>query len=140
MKQRVSKANNFINNKFDFILFTVVIVLLATGIVMVLSASAPTSLAENGKSYTYAVRQLGFAVLGVTAMIIISKIDYHIYKKFYWPAYIVSVVILLFSTCSRIRFWGKWCYKMDKMANTVSTIRSYKSFTNYILCRLFGRS
>ena len=50
MKQRVSKTNNFINNKFDFILFTVVIVLLATGIVMVLSASAPTSLAENGKS------------------------------------------------------------------------------------------
>ena len=82
MKQRVSKTNNFINNKFDFILFTVVIVLLATGIVMVLSASAPTSLAENGKSYTYAVRQLGFAVLGVTAMIIISKIDYKIYKKF----------------------------------------------------------
>ena len=33
MKQRVSKTNNFINNKFDFILFTVVIVLLATGIV-----------------------------------------------------------------------------------------------------------
>ena len=140
MKQRVSKTNNFINNKFDFILFTVVIVLLATGIVMVLSASAPTSLAENGKSYTYAVRQLGFAVLGVTAMIIISKIDYHIYKKILLASIYSFCCNITFSTCSRIRFWGKWCYKMDKMANTVSTIRSYKSFTNYILCRLFGRS
>lgn len=115
MKQRVSKTNNFIKNKFDFILFTVVIVLLALGIIMVLSASAPTSLAENGKSYTYAVRQLIFAIIGVTAMIIISKIDYHIYKKFYWPAYIVSIVILLLvlvpglgSGANGATRWIKW--------------------------------
>ena len=88
MKQRVSKTNNFINNKFDFIFYSCNC-LISYRYCNGTSASAPTSLAENGKSYTYAVRQLGFAVLGVTAMIIISKIDYHIYKKFYWPAHML---------------------------------------------------
>ncbi len=95
MNKKVNKTSNFIKNKFDFVLFIVVLVLLATGIVMVLSASAPTSLAENGKSYTYVVRQLIFGIVGVIAMIIISKIDYHIYKKFYWPAYIVANILLI---------------------------------------------
>ena len=55
---------------------------MALGIVMVLSASAPSALAQNAESYTYAGRQLMFGILGVIAMFIISKIDYRFYKKF----------------------------------------------------------
>lgn len=84
-------------NPCDFTLCITVALLLALGIVMVLSASSPSSLAESGSSYTYVIKQLQSAVLGVILMIIISRIDYKIYrnKKIYLLAYIISVLILL---------------------------------------------
>lgn len=78
----------------DFILCITVFLLLALGIVMVLSASAPSSLSEWGNSYHYFIRQAVFAVLGVFLMFVISKIDYRIYKKFYKLAYIGSIIAL----------------------------------------------
>ena len=48
---------------FDFVLFITVLVLLAMGIIMVLSASSPQALSESGNSYSYVTRQAVFAVL-----------------------------------------------------------------------------
>lgn len=62
---------------------------------MVLSASAPSALSETGNSYTYVTKQAIFAVLGLAVMFFASKVDYRIYKKFYWPIYWISVGILL---------------------------------------------
>ena len=86
---------NFINNQFDFILFVIIIILLSLGIVMVLSASAPSAIAESGNSYSYVIQQLKAAILGIILMLIISKIDYRLYKKFYKAIYWISVLILL---------------------------------------------
>lgn len=80
----------------DFILLIDVLILLALGVVMVLSASAPSALSETGSSYTYFIKQFGFAVVGIFLMLFISKIDYRFYKKYYWAIYVVSVVVLLF--------------------------------------------
>lgn len=79
---------------FDFILFITVLILLAMGIIMVLSASSPSALAESGNSYAYVTRQAIFAVIGVVLMLIISKIDYKIYSRFANIAYIGSIIIL----------------------------------------------
>ncbi len=79
---------------FDFILFVTVLILLAIGIVMVLSASSPSSLAESGNSYYYVSRQAIFAVVGIALMLFISKIDYHEYSKFAKIAYIGSIIML----------------------------------------------
>ena len=62
---------------------------------MVLSASSPSSLATTGSSYRYASKQFISAIIGIIAMITISKIDYKRYEKFYKIAYIGSIVILL---------------------------------------------
>lgn len=88
-------TTKFINQPFDFLICIVVFILLALGIVMVLSASAPSALAEGESSYLYAGKQLFFAILGLIAMFVISKIDYRLYKKFYWPIYFISCAILL---------------------------------------------
>lgn len=77
---------------FDFILFVTVLILLAMGIVMVLSASSPLALAESGNSYSYVSRQAVFAVIGIVLMLVISKIDYHEYSKFAKIAYICSII------------------------------------------------
>lgn len=94
-KKKTKKFSKFLNNKMDFVLFITVLILLSLGVVMVLSASAPSALSTTGKSYTYFIRQFGFAVFGVFAMLFVSKIDYRFYKKYYWAVYIVSVAILL---------------------------------------------
>lgn len=89
------KKNEQIKEKpFDFILFITVLVLLAMGIVMVLSASSPQALAESGSSYSYVSQQAKSAVLGIVAMIIISKINYKVYEKFAGIAYIGSIIVL----------------------------------------------
>ena len=64
----------------DYGLLIVVLILLAFGLVMVLSASAPYSLRTEGNSYFYAEKQLKFAILGIIIMFIVSNIDYRIYK------------------------------------------------------------
>lgn len=82
-------------SKVDFVLVIIILILLSFGIVMVLSASAPSALAETGDSYTYVTKQAIFAVMGLAVMWFVSKIDYRIYKKFYWLIYWFSVGILL---------------------------------------------
>ena len=62
---------------------------------MVLSASSPSSLATTGSSYTYVYKQAISAAIGITAMLIISKIDYRKYQKYYKLAYLFSIIILL---------------------------------------------
>jgi len=95
--KNIKKSNDKKNTvkSFDFILFATVLLLLAIGIVMVLSASSPSALSMTGSSYTYVSQQAIAATIGITAMLIISRIDYKKYAKFYRPIYIISIVVLL---------------------------------------------
>lgn len=95
MQKNVRKKEKVIQKPFDFTLYITIFLLLALGIVMVLSASAPSSLSTTGNSYTYVIKQATFAVIGIVLMFFISKIDYRIYKRFYKIAYIVAIIALL---------------------------------------------
>ena len=46
---KVKRFSKFMNNKMDYILFITVLILLSLGVVMVLSASAPSALSSTGK-------------------------------------------------------------------------------------------
>lgn len=87
---------SFSKDPIDFALLIIVFMMLALGIIMVMSASSPTSIAETGNSYEYVKTQALSAVLGIIAMLIMSKIDYRIFKKFDRLIYI-GVIILLAS-------------------------------------------
>ncbi len=95
MQKKGKRVSKFVNNQFDFVLCITVLVLLAMGIIMILSASAPSALATTGSSYTYVKKQLTFAIVGIAVMFLVSKIDYRFYKKYYWPIYLASWIILL---------------------------------------------
>lgn len=95
MRKKRKKVSNFAGNQFDFTLCITVLILLAMGIIMVLSASAPSALSTTGDSYTYVKKQFAFAIVGVILMFTLSKIDYRFYKKYYWLVYHASWVILL---------------------------------------------
>lgn len=95
MQKKTKKVSNFANNQFDFILCITVLLLLSLGIIMVLSASAPSALSTTGSSYTYVKKQLLFAIAGLFVMFFLSKVDYRFYKKYYWYIYFASWIILL---------------------------------------------
>ena len=82
MTDKSKKFNFFLNKKFDYSILIITLLLLSIGLIMLLSASAPTALAESGdNSYTYVIKQGLVAIIVLFLMIIVSKIDYRIYKK-----------------------------------------------------------
>lgn len=94
MAKKRKSFSSFLNNPIDFTLLITILLLLAIGLIMVLSASSPSALSESGDSYKYFSKQLLFAILGIAAMIFISKIDYRFYQKFYKHAWIISLILL----------------------------------------------
>lgn len=95
MAKTKSKTLRTKEKPVDFILVITVLIMLSLGVVMVLSASSPSALAESGKSYTYVKTQGLCAIVGLILMFIISKIDYKKYKHFYKIAYVGSAALLL---------------------------------------------
>lgn len=94
-KRKEKSFSSFLNNPIDFTLVITILLLLGIGLVMVLSASSPSALAQTGNSYYFFSKQLLFAILGIIAMVFISKIDYRFYQKFYKQAWWISIVLLV---------------------------------------------
>ena len=114
-KKKNKKFSSFLDNPIDYTLLITVLLLLALGLIMVLSASSPTSLSESGKSYKYFVKQAIFACSGLIAMGFISKIDYRFYKKFYKWAYIIAFILLVLVLVigKEINGAKRWIYLTD---------------------------
>ena len=87
----------WLRNSFDYSLFTIILILLAFGIVMMFSASYVTAYKNHGDSLFFVRKQLIFALIGIAAMIFISNLDYHYAesKRFIQIAGIGSVVLML---------------------------------------------
>jgi len=84
---------------FDSSFFVLVLLLLAMGLVMVLSSSYARAYYDpgnvtGGNAIYYFVRQLLFAVLGVGAMLIASRVPMQVYKR-YSMHFLVLVLIML---------------------------------------------
>lgn len=82
--------------KIDITFLSILLILLTIGLVMLFSASYAYSLEYYGSSYRFISKQLLFAVAGVGIMLVISKIDYHIWRKFSTFAYLLAVGLLGF--------------------------------------------
>jgi len=136
--RRKLTANEVSDKPFDFVLLVTVLVLLGIGIVMVLSASSPSALAMTGSSFTFVSMQAIAAVIGIAAMLFVSRIDYKLYTRFYKIAYAVSIFGLLLVLVPGLRKDCRWSDTMDKLAvwNVFSTIRDYKNRIDSFLCSI----
>ncbi|MCI8964968.1 MAG: putative lipid II flippase FtsW [Clostridia bacterium] len=94
----------------DFILLVTVLILLLTGIIMVLSASSPTSLSEYGDSYKYLYKQAFSAGIGLVVMSILAKVDYRFFKRYYKIIYIfcIGLLCLIFLFGSSAKGATRW--------------------------------
>ena len=82
--------------KMDLPFLSFVLILLTIGLVMLFSASYAYSLQYYGNSYKFSSKQLIFAIGGVAAMLVISLIDYHRWRKFAWIVYALTAGLLVF--------------------------------------------
>lgn len=94
-RTKKSKSRKAKLRDMDYTFLTLVVVLVCVGLVMLLSASAPTANVKFGNSYHFFERQLLFAAVGFVAMIIISRIDYHKFKPYTKVFMLVCVVLLI---------------------------------------------
>ena len=86
-----------------------ILVLLVIGLIMMFSASYPVAYYNNGDSFYFLKRQILFAVIGVTAMMGISYIDYHILHKmayvFLGLSYFALVLVLVLPSEQGVHRW-----------------------------------
>ena len=68
-----------------WLLLAVACALLVVGLVMVLSASSVFALAKQGDSYAYFKRQLLWVAGGVVVMLVVSRIDYRLWRRLGTP-------------------------------------------------------
>lgn len=64
--------------RFDMPMFTVILILLVMGLIMMTSASYAYSYAEEGDSFAYTLRQIQGAGIGLICMFFFSRLDYHV--------------------------------------------------------------
>ena len=80
---------------FDYWIFIAVLLLLATGVIMVFSASTAYSYVHyKGDTYFFLKKQLFWATVGIIAMLVCSKIDYMIFGGLSPILLVVSMVLL----------------------------------------------
>jgi len=79
----------------DLILFTVVVVLVSMGLVMVFSASSVMGLAADRDPYHFFRLQSIWAGLGLISLFVLMKVDYQVFKKLALPGVIASFILLI---------------------------------------------
>lgn len=97
MAKAVKRKRGLIRDegKIDITFLAFVLILLTVGLVMLFSASYAYSYAYYNNSYKFITRQALFAVVGVIAMFVTSRIDYHVWRKFAWIVYVITLTMLV---------------------------------------------
>ena len=87
---------------FDYSLLFIVIFLVCFGLVMLYSTSSYNAQIKFGDAAFYLKKQLFATALGIAAMLIVSRIDYHFWKHFWLLAYLAG-----FGLCTLVMFVGE---------------------------------
>ncbi|RIV28213.1 stage V sporulation protein E [Alicyclobacillaceae bacterium I2511] len=82
------------NDRLDWLLVGITLILLMIGLLMVHSASSVISAQRFGDAYFYAKRQLLWALLGLVAMTWTARVDYHQWRRFAPQLILLSFVFL----------------------------------------------
>lgn len=78
----------------DWFMFCLAAGMALFGSMMVYSASAMMAMKESNESsqFTYFFKQLAFVLIGIAAMFVVSRIDYHIFQN-KW--FVITVIVLI---------------------------------------------
>ncbi|MBI4592106.1 putative lipid II flippase FtsW [Candidatus Uhrbacteria bacterium] len=80
----------------DYLLLLIVGTIILFGLVMLLSASAPSGYAEFADSYYFVKHQIIFGLIpGIGALLVFSHVPYAFWRKHAWNLLILSIVLLV---------------------------------------------
>ena len=90
-----ARQSNKEETYFDYSLLFTVLFLIAFGLMMIYSSSSYRANLDYNDSAHFLKNQLRSALLGIAAMIVVSRIPYHFWERLAFPAYIVSAVLIV---------------------------------------------
>lgn len=95
-KNALTDLNLFVTGSIDIPFLAITIALLTIGLIMLFSASYPYAYYKNNHdSYYYFTRQFVFAVVGLVAMAVMSKINYKWLRVVSVPLLAVTILLLI---------------------------------------------
>lgn len=103
-KRRVSRASKRTGahaapkpkqKRFDTAFLIIILILLAYGVIMVFSASYPAALQKTGNSLHFISQHVLYVAVGIAAMLLISRIDYRLYRRFAYIIFGVALILLI---------------------------------------------
>lgn len=89
VQRKIAKSQKY----FDYTLLFIVLFLIGFGLVMIYSTSSYSAAIKEGDSLFYLKKQALFTVAGFGAMFFITRFDYHVWTKFLFFAYIVTIIL-----------------------------------------------
>lgn len=97
---------------FDYGMVFVIVLLLAFGMVMLYSTSSYTASLRLGDSAYFVKRQAVFSVIGLGAMYVVSRIDYHFWAKIAFMLYIGSILLVAYALIAgtSLNNSSRWIY------------------------------
>lgn len=100
-------------HKYDYLLIIAVAALLIVGLMMIYSATFALGYQLHGQPTYYFIRQLLWMGLGLLAMIIAARIEYHTWRRFSIPIMVLTMLLLmLVLVIGDVRFGGqRWLFR-----------------------------
>ncbi len=95
VKKEKRFKNLFISGKMDLTFLVLLLIILTFGLIMLFSASYVFADTYYNDSYYFISKQAVVAVFGVAVMLLVSKIDYKILRKFAVIFYIIMALFLI---------------------------------------------
>ena len=89
--------------KSDKLLFGAALLLIATGVIMVYSASAVIAMEQHKDPYWYLVKQSAWVLVGLCLLPIVMRLDYRHYRE---PAVIAAVLGLVVAALVAVLILG----------------------------------
>lgn len=90
-KAKKEKAGRY----YDYSLLFIILFIACFGLIMIYSAGYHAAITKNLSSFYYVKRQGMIFAATFVAMVLFSKIDYHLYAYFAIPAYLVSIAFMV---------------------------------------------
>lgn len=91
-----TKSNKFISKpQVDRTFFYLILSLVVIGLIFIADISAPQALNFFGDKFYFFKQQVVWALVGLTAMVVISNINYNFWKKLAVPIFFVAVLLLV---------------------------------------------
>ena len=82
-------------HKYDYQLIIAVAALLIVGLMMIYSATFALGYQLHGQPTYYFIRQMLWMALGLLAMIVAARIEYHTWRRFSIPIMAMTMLLLL---------------------------------------------